>query len=85
MFLLFNKVMKPQYVLWGLPFLAWNRSNRPTLRLLEVAAIIQFAVIYFPLPMVLGRLATLVWIGTPGFLSFELIDRRRLTLARAGS
>lgn len=59
-FLLFNKVFKPQYVLWVLPFLAWNGSSRPTVRLLEFTAIAHIAVTYFPLPSVIVQIAAAV-------------------------
>lgn len=45
-----NKVFKPQYVLWVIPFLAWIRASRAKVRILEMTAIMQFAVIYFALP-----------------------------------
>lgn len=45
-----NKVFKPQYVLWVIPFLAWIRASRVKVRILEMTAIMQFAVIYFALP-----------------------------------
>lgn len=59
-FLLFNKVFKPQYVLWVLPFLAWNGSNRQTVRLVEFTAIAHIAVTYFPLPSVIVQIAAAV-------------------------
>jgi hypothetical protein len=48
--LIFNKVFKPQYVLWVLPFLAWARVGRFKVRLVEITALVQFVVIYFSLP-----------------------------------
>lgn len=56
--LLANKVFKPQYVLWVLPFLAWYGSRRWQVRVLEVAAIVQISVTYFSLPRALVGLAT---------------------------
>lgn len=51
--LAFNKVFKPQYVLWVIPFLAWIRASRVKVRILETTAIVQFAVIYFALPEII--------------------------------
>lgn len=59
-FVLFNKVFKPQYLLWLLPFLAWNGSSRPTVRLLEFTAIAHIAVTYFPLPSVIVEISAAV-------------------------
>jgi hypothetical protein len=75
--LLFNKVFKPQYALWVLPFLAWTGAKRASVRTFEVTAIIHIAVTYFALPSALVPLAAAVRVGTLGVLAMEIIRRAR--------
>jgi hypothetical protein len=67
--LTFNKVFKPQYILWVLPFLAWAGAQGLKVRVAEAATIVQFGVIYlgvtsFVYPVHTAvRVAALVWIA----------------------
>ncbi|HZD23034.1 MAG TPA: hypothetical protein VE569_06480, partial [Acidimicrobiia bacterium] len=62
-FVLFNKVFKPQYVLWLLPLFAWNGVKRSTVRLVEGTAIVHMAVTYFSLRTPLVGLMTAIRVG----------------------
>lgn len=65
----FNKVFKPQYILWVIPFLAWVEAGRFKVRVAEAATIVQFAVIYLALPAFIYpihtgiRVAALSWVA----------------------
>lgn len=48
LFLLFNKIFKPAYVLWLIPLLALAGSKRANVRVLEAAVLLSFAVVFFP-------------------------------------
>jgi uncharacterized membrane protein len=76
-FILFNKVFKPQYVLWVVPLLALIGAKRTTTRTLEFAAITEFATIYFTLPLLLAPVAAAVRIGALVVLSREIVSRYR--------
>lgn len=71
--LAFNKVFKPQYVLWVIPFLAWIRASRVKVRILETTAIVQFAVIYFALPEIIYVAETGVRLVILFLLCIEII------------
>ncbi len=75
----FNKVFKPQYVLWVLPFLAWIRVSRLKVRILEATAILQFAVIYFALPAFLFVVEASVRLVVLALLAAEIIKVRSVT------
>lgn len=75
--LLFNKVFKPQYALWVLPFLAWTGAKRASVRTFELTAIVHIAVTYFALPSALVPLAAAVRVGTLGVLAMEILGRAR--------
>lgn len=75
-FLLFSKVYKPQYVLWLLPFLAWNRSDRKVVRSLELASLVQISVTYFPLPFLLAQIAALVRVAALVLLATPILRKR---------
>ena len=72
-FLATNKVFKPQYVLWLLPFLAWAGVRRRPVRLVEATAIGHFAVVYLlgP-PWVLTVLAAIRVVGF-GVIAGDLV------------
>ena len=55
-FLFFNKVFKPQYVLWVTPLYAYVGGRIIWARLLEYSAIVELATYYVPLPGVVGLL-----------------------------
>ncbi len=76
-FLLFNKVFKPQYVLWVVPLLALIGAKRATTRILEFAAIGEFFTIYFTLPLLLAPVATAVRIGALALAASEILNRYR--------
>lgn len=71
--LVFNKVFKPQYVLWVIPFLAWVGVSRWKVRTLEAVVILQFAAIYFPLPPTIFPLSTVVSVAAFGALAYEIV------------
>lgn len=71
--LVFNKVFKPQYVLWVLPFLAWSRVSRSKVRLTEATAIVQFAVIYFALPTVIFPMEAAARVAVLGLLARDVV------------
>lgn len=74
--LVFNKVFKPQYVLWAIPFLAWIRASRLKVRILEMTAIVQFAVIYFALPELFYVAETGVRLVILSLLCIDIIKSR---------
>lgn len=79
--LTFNKVFKPQYVLWVLPFLAWLGVSRLKVRVLEGTAIMQFAVIYFALPAFLYVVEASVRLLVLALLMGEIMRTRSVTMA----
>lgn len=48
LFLLFNKIFKPAYILWLIPLLALVGSKRAYVRILEAAVLLSFTVVFFP-------------------------------------
>jgi uncharacterized membrane protein len=71
--LVLNKVFKPQYVLWVLPFLSWVGATGWKVRTLEAVVLLQFAAIYFPLPQAILPLSTIVGITVFCLLANEII------------
>ena len=77
MFLVGNKVFKPQYVLWLIPFLAWAGVSRQPVRLVEATAMGHFAVVYLLGPTwVLTVLAGVRVVGF-GLIAAELVGRSK--------
>lgn len=72
--LVLNKVFKPQYVLWLIPFLAWVGAGRWKVRALEAVVILQFAVIYFPLPPSILPLSTIASVTAFCVLAYEVVS-----------
>lgn len=48
LFLLFNKIFKHAYILWLIPLLALAGTKRLRVRILEVAVLVSFAAVFFP-------------------------------------
>lgn len=83
--LLFNKVFKPQYVLWVLPFLAWNGSDRSTVRLVEFTAIAHIAVTYFPLPSVIVQIAAAIRIVALSVIGAAIVRQTTRNVMAGGA
>lgn len=71
--LVLNKVFKPQYVLWVIPFLAWVGASRWKVRALEAVVLLQFAAIYFSLPQAIFPLSTVAGVMAFCLLAYDLI------------
>lgn len=71
--LTFNKVFKPQYILWALPFLAWISVDRLKVRVAESATVVQFAVIYFALPGFIYPIHTAVRVISLGLVAADIL------------
>jgi hypothetical protein len=71
--LTFNKVFKPQYILWALPFLAWIRADRLKVRIAESAAVLQFAVIYLALPGIIYPIHTAIRVVSLGLVASDIL------------
>jgi hypothetical protein len=77
--LVLNKVFKPQYVIWVLPFYAWIRSDRIKVRLVEAAAIVAFVVVYFDVPKWINPIETTVRVTLLIWLAYEVVKKRTTT------
>lgn len=71
--LTFNKVFKPQYILWVIPFLAWIGADRMKVRLAEAATIAQFAAIYLALPAFIYPIHTAVRVIALGWVAADVL------------
>lgn len=75
LFVLFNKVFKPAYVLWLIPLLALAGTRRTSARAIEAGALIYFAVVFFPLPGWLAPVAAGVMIIALALVVIEVARR----------
>ena len=77
--LTFNKVFKPQYILWVLPFLAWIGVDRLKTRIAEWATLSQFAVIYVAaLPAFIYPIQAAVRVVALAWIAVEIVRRRSM-------
>jgi uncharacterized membrane protein len=79
-FVIANKVFKPQYVLWPLPFLAWSGIRRGKVRAAEATAIAQFGLIYLTAPTV-----WLTWIAAVRVVILAAVARDLIVDRRGDS
>lgn len=83
--LTFNKVFKPQYILWVIPFLSWVRADLLRTRVAETATVVQFATIYWALPTFLYPLQAAVRVVALGWIALDIVksaSRRRASPTR---
>lgn len=80
--LVLNKIFKPQYVLWVLPFYAWLSVSRWKARVVEAAAIMAFVVVYFDVPSWINLIETGIRVT---FLVGLAVDVIRARAARSST
>lgn len=80
--LIFNKVFKPQYVLWVIPFIAWVRADRIKMRVVEAMTIVQFAVAYFALPTLIHPFHTIVRVSALAWMAADIVRASSFTRTR---
>lgn len=74
-FIVFNKVFKPQYVLWVLPFAVLAHSKRLSVRVLELSAIVELVAIYSPPLSPVLPVTTVIRLAALSALGWEVVRR----------
>jgi len=74
--LVLNKTFKPQYVFWVLPLYAWLALSRAKVRVVEIAAIVAFVVVYFEVPKWINPIETAVRVTFLVLLASDVIRAR---------